>query len=173
MTLIWNCKEKKNIIDMASSINAFKCKLQLLMSELKKQNCKNFPTLELQRSQQHFETYEEEINKIFIEFERRFQDLQKIQVVLTFLPYPFNCPDIQGVSSCIANTFHIHMELCTVENKVLKLISDISLRARAADNTHLSSMPEQKCPLLKQVSLQITAKQSSQNIVPASQTSTW
>lgn len=49
------------------------------------------------------------------------------------------------------------MELCTVENEVLKLISDISLKARAADNTHLSSMPEQKYPLLKQVSLQITA----------------
>lgn len=58
------------------------------MSELKDKICKNFPTLEIQRNQQHFETYEEEINKIFIEFERRFQVLQKIQVVFTFLAYP-------------------------------------------------------------------------------------
>lgn len=37
----------KNIVDMMSSINAFKRKLQQLKDEMKNKDCRNFPTAEV------------------------------------------------------------------------------------------------------------------------------
>ncbi|XP_023309706.1 general transcription factor II-I repeat domain-containing protein 2-like [Anoplophora glabripennis] len=146
----------KNIVDMMSSINAFKRKLQQLKDEMKNKDCRNFPTLLLQQNSASFVTYEEEVTKILKEFERRFADINKIENILSFMSYPFNCTNIQKISSSSSDLFN--MERTALENEMLKLISDINLKARAGDsNPFWSSIPEMKYPLIKQIALQITA----------------
>ncbi|KAL4706121.1 hypothetical protein ACJJTC_012920 [Scirpophaga incertulas] len=111
-------------------------------------------TLLLLQNSASFVTYEE-VTKILKEFERRFADVNKIENILSFMSYPFNCTNIQEISSSSSDLFN--MEHTAHEDEMLKLISEINLKARAGDsNPFWSSIPEMKYPLIKQIALQIT-----------------
>lgn len=148
--------QNKTIIDMMSSVNAFKSKLELLIIQLNEKDCKNFPTLRLQRNDVTFESYEAELRKILNEFERRFSDIKKLEKILSFMSYPFTCQNVQEIVLDISKTFD--KELNKVEDEILKIISDINIKARAGDcNQFWSFLSAEKYPLLKQVALHITA----------------
>ncbi|KAL4707347.1 hypothetical protein ACJJTC_005276 [Scirpophaga incertulas] len=112
-------------------------------------------TLLLLQNSASFVTYEEEVTKILKEFERRFADVNKIENILSFMSYPFNCTNIQEISSSSSDLFN--MEHTAHEDEMLKLISEINLKARAGNsNPFWSSIPEMKYPLINQIALQIT-----------------
>ncbi|KAL4708652.1 hypothetical protein ACJJTC_008178 [Scirpophaga incertulas] len=108
-------------------------------------------TLLLLQNSASFVTYEE-ATKILNEFERRFAlDVNEIENIL----FTFNCTNIQEISSSSSDLFN--MEYTAHEDEMLKLISEINLKARAGDsNPFWSSIPEMKYPLIKQIALQIT-----------------
>lgn len=148
----------KTIIDMHSAINTFKNKLKLLIDQLNKMDLKNFPALKARIvSQTNYDVtiYKSEITNIMCEFERRFSDLDNLTDIITFMCYPFSCVDIEKITSRISKTFNL--DLLSVENEVLKIMSDIHLKARATDNKFWAFLCEEKYPCLKQITLQLTA----------------
>ncbi|CAG5012506.1 unnamed protein product [Parnassius apollo] len=151
-------EKDKNIVDMMSCINAFKRKWKLLKEEIKNKDCRNFPTLLLQQNSESFVSYVNEVTKILSEFERRFEDINKMENILSFLSYPFTCTNVHEISSSCSNYFN--MECTALEDEMLKIILDINLKARAGNShsySYWSSISEIKYPFMKQIALQITA----------------
>lgn len=101
-------------------------------------------------------TYEVELQKILDQFERRFAEIKNLEKILTFMSHPFTWLNVSEITSEIWNKFEL--DETTIKDEVVKLISLINLKARAAgNNSFWSSMSGDKYPCLKQVALQITA----------------
>ncbi|XP_053173285.1 general transcription factor II-I repeat domain-containing protein 2A-like [Scomber japonicus] len=88
--------QDKHVINMISSVNTFKSKLQLLSNRLQRCDLRNFPHMqaELQRqgknsAQLDGARYEKQVQSILSEFERRFTDFASIEPVASYLCYPF------------------------------------------------------------------------------------
>ncbi|CAG9791321.1 unnamed protein product [Diatraea saccharalis] len=146
----------KTIMDMISTINSFKSKLQLLINQLKKKDLKNFACLKAKTSAViNYNKYETELGNILSEFERRFSDLQKLTNVVTFMIYPFSCVDVEITASEISNTFD--MDLSSLENEMIQIISDVHLKAKATDISFWSLLTQEKYPSLQQIAQQLTA----------------
>lgn len=148
----------KTIIDMHSAINSFKNKLKLLIDQLNTMDLKNYPALKGRiASQTNYDVaiYKSEIKNLLTDFGKRFADLDNLTEVLTFMCYPFSCVDVGKTASEISNKFNL--DLVSVENEVLKVMSDIQLKARATDNKFWACLSEEKYPCLKQIALQLTA----------------
>jgi len=127
----------KTVVNMISSVNAFKRKLQHLSSKLQRHDLGNFQNLaselETQRkacAQLDSARYTEQIGTIVSEFDKRFQDFALLEPVATFMCYPFREDvEVDSLASKIATLFHLNSS--GVEDEMLTLHADIQLKARA------------------------------------------
>lgn len=127
----------KTVINMISSVNTFKRKMQLLSSKLQRHDLANFQNVasELERQGKTRERldsarYTEQIGNCLSEFDRRFQDFALLEPVATFMCYPFReDAGVDSLSSKIATLFHLNSS--GVEDEILTLQADTELNSRA------------------------------------------
>lgn len=145
---------------MISSVNTFKSRLHLFSNRLQCCDLQNFPHMqaELQRqgknsAQLDGARYEEQVQGILSEFERRFTDFVSIEPFASYLCFPFvEDIDVDCIASKVASLFHL--DTSAVQNEVLTLQSDIEVKSRATSGSkgdfwHL--LLEQKYPTSEDV----------------------
>jgi hypothetical protein len=145
------------IIELLSSINGFKSKLILLKSQLNESNLNNFPNLKIffekQKCTVAVEIYCSEVEKVYNEFERRFR-IQKLEPITTFMSFPFSeTNSIENISTQISNLFD--MDSTKFESEIIKIKSDIFLKARGSETNFWNLLSEEKYPDFRNVALQL------------------
>lgn len=150
----------KTITLLVSSLNAFKSKLQFLKSQLGRGNLTNFPKLQkavesCDENSCTYDTFCTEIQNLWRELERRFQDIKQLEPVLVFMSYPFAEVDIEGISAIISSLFN--MNASDLEEEILKLQSDIPLKARASEKNFWNLLDEEQYPGVRSIALRLTA----------------
>nr|XP_055065219.1 general transcription factor II-I repeat domain-containing protein 2A-like [Misgurnus anguillicaudatus] len=159
----------KDVVNMMSSVNTFKSKLQLMSSRLQRGNLHNFPHMqaELQRqgkgvTQLNSARYEEHVQSILAEFERRFTDFASIEPVASYMCYPFGANiDVGDIAAKIKSLFDLKSS--DLEDEILTLQNDIEIKARstsAQPGEHVvfwNLLAEEKYPNLRRCALNLTA----------------
>lgn len=159
----------KDVVNMMSSVNMFKSKLQLMSRRLQRGDLRNFPHMqaELQRqgkdiTQLDSACYEEHVQNILSEFERRFTDFASIEPVASYMCYPFGASiDVGDIASKVKSLFDL--ESSAVEDEILTLQNDIELKARSTaaqpgeHGVFWNLLTEQKYPNLRRCALNLTA----------------
>lgn len=159
----------KHVINMMSSVNTFKSKLQLMSSRLRRGNLCNFPHMqaELQRqgkgvTQLDSARYEEHVQSISSEFERRFTDFASIEPVASYMCYPFGASiDVGDIAAKVKSLFDL--ESSALEDEILTLQNDIEIKARstsAQPGEHVvfwKLLVVEKYPNLRRCALNLTA----------------
>ena len=159
----------KDVINMMSSVNTFKSKLQLMSSRLQRGNLCNFPHMqaELQRqgkgvTQLDSARYEERVKSISSEFERRFTDFASIEPVASYLCYPFSASiDVGDIAAKVKSLFDL--ESSALEDEILTLQNNIEIKARSTsaqpgEHAVFWKLPvEEKYPNLRRCALNLTA----------------
>ena len=152
----------KTVVNMISSVNAFKRKLQHVSSKLQRHDLGNFQNLaselETQRkacAQLDSARYTEQIGTIVSEFDKRFQDFALLEPVATFMCYPFQEDvEVDSLASKIATLFHLNSS--GVEDEMLTLQADIQLKARA-HGQFWNLLTEEKYPNMRKCATFLTA----------------
>ncbi len=148
--------KNKNISDMISSINSFKMKLKLWISQLRKNNLTHFSNIKdesdkisLTSNEKHnYEKFANVLEKILSQFQERFNDFNKISVICSFLASPFSENDIENVAEEIEKLFNL--DVSDLQLEIIDLQGDIVLRSKK--NTDLwMLMSSDKYPHLKDV----------------------
>ena len=114
----------KNVVNMISSVNAFKRKIQHLSSKLQRHDLGNYQNLvsglETQQktcAQLDSACYIEHIDNCLSVFDKRFQDFALLEPVTTFMCYPFR--EDAGVDSLASKiTTLIYLNLSGVEDEI-------------------------------------------------------
>ncbi|XP_051520885.1 general transcription factor II-I repeat domain-containing protein 2A-like [Myxocyprinus asiaticus] len=143
----------KHVINMISSVNTFKSKLQLLSSRLQHNDLRNFTHMQIELQSQGKDfvqldsaRYEEQVQSILFEFERRFTDFSSIEPDASYLCFPFGPSiDVDCIASKIISMFHL--DSSAVENEILTLQNDIEIKSRATPGMNgefWNLLPEQK-----------------------------
>ena len=128
----------KNIVDMISSVNAFKRKLQLLSTKLHRYDLHYFKHLSselvLQRkptSQFNTARYIKQVQSLSSDFDRRFIDFASVQPIATYMCFPFATDiDVEDIASKIGSLFQL--DITAVEKKMVSLQNDIEMKSRAS-----------------------------------------
>ncbi|XP_049444494.1 general transcription factor II-I repeat domain-containing protein 2-like [Epinephelus fuscoguttatus] len=151
--------QDKHVINMISSVNTFKSKLQLLSSRLHRCDLRNFPYMqaELQRqgkdsAQLDSAHYKEQVQSILSEFEKRFTDFTSIE------PVASEGIDVDYIASKVASLFQL--DSSAVEIEILTLQNDIEIKSRATPGMKgdfWNLMLENKYPNLRSCALNLTA----------------
>lgn len=139
-----------------SHIQGFMQKLNLWIAQIQKCNAKHFPqtTTELSRQQKalDFETakdYEANLAALKKEFQNRFSDFKSMEPFVTFIVHPFQQVDVEDISSKISTQF-----VCSeseLENEIIGLQNDISLKSECKEDNFWSLVSEQKYPNIVKV----------------------
>lgn len=159
----------KDVVNMMSSVNTFKSKLKLMSNRLQCSNLRNFPHMqaELQRqgkgvTQLDSARYEEHVQSIFSEFERRFTDFASIEPVASYMCYPFGASiDVGDIAAKVNSLFDL--ESSALEDEILTLQNDIEIKARstsAQPGEHVvfwKLLVEEKYPNLRRCALNLTS----------------
>ncbi|XP_060799461.1 zinc finger BED domain-containing protein 5-like [Neoarius graeffei] len=154
----------KHIANMISSVNTFKTKLRLLVRRLQQCDVRNFPHLEAELRRQGKDSvelarYEQQIQNILLEFERRFTDFASIEPVAQFLCFPFGeNVDVDCIAPKVATLFSL--DSSAVENEILTLQNDIEIKCRATPGItgeFWNLLLEEKYPNLRQCALNMTS----------------
>jgi hypothetical protein len=104
--------KNKTIIEMISSINAYKAKFIMLIEDLQQNNLNHFPNMSdhLQKHQNcnyNMEKYVAEIKKVIEDFEVRFKDFEKVKIIVQYLSFPFKKDlNIKHTATKISDIFH-------------------------------------------------------------------
>ena len=128
----------KNIVDMISSVNAFKRKLQLLSTKLHHHDLHYFKHLSselvLQRkptSQFNTARYIKQVQSLSSDFDRRFIDFASVQPIATYMCFPFATDiDVEDIASKIGSLFQL--DITAVEEEMVSLQNDIVMKSRAS-----------------------------------------
>ncbi|KAL7402366.1 hypothetical protein ABVT39_013901 [Epinephelus coioides] len=152
----------KTVINMISSVNAFKRKMQHLSSKLHRHDLANFQNLaaELETQEQSCAQldsarYIKQIDNCLSEFDRRFQDFALLEPVATFMCYPFQeDAEVVSLASKVATLFHLNSS--GVEDEILTLQVDIQLKARA-HGQFWNLLTEDKYPNIRKCATFLTA----------------
>ena len=152
----------KTVINMISSVNAFKRKLQHLSSKLQRHDLANFQNLASELEMQgkacvqlDSARYTEQIDNCLSEFEKRFQDFSLLEPVATFMCFPFREDvEIDSLSSKIATLFHLNSS--GVEDEIFTLQADIELKSRA-HGQFWNLLAEGKYPNMRKCATSLTA----------------
>ncbi|KAK1906116.1 General transcription factor II-I repeat domain containing protein 2 [Dissostichus eleginoides] len=127
----------RTVVDMISSVNAFKRRLHLLCSKLQRKDLANFQNIASELEKQGKDSalldsarYTEQVNNITSDFEKRFRDFALLEPIATFMCYPFGEDhDIDSLAQNIGAVFHLNPS--ALEDEMLSLQADIQLKARA------------------------------------------
>lgn len=117
--------QDKHAINMISSVNIFKRKLQLLLSSLQWCEMQNFPHMqaELQRhgkdsAQLDSGHYDKQIHSILSESEKHFTDFTSFETVASYLCFSFwESIDVDYIASKVPSLFQL--DSSAVENEIL------------------------------------------------------
>ncbi|XP_069470005.1 general transcription factor II-I repeat domain-containing protein 2B-like [Ambystoma mexicanum] len=145
--------QDKTITELIGSVNAFKVKLNLWMTQMEKGILTHFPSLEkLVRESAVYEKdmYAEHLDLIRKDFEKRFSDFLIIEPVATFITNPFMETDVTDTASQIANAFRLSIP--DLEMEIITLQADLHLKARSSHTEIWAMVQKSKYPLLKQSS---------------------
>ena len=140
-----------------------------MSSRLQRGNLRNFPHMqaELQRqgkgvTQLDSARYEERVQSISSEFERRSTDFASIEPVASYLCYPFSASiDVGDIAAKVKSLFDL--ESSALEDEILTLQNNIEIKARstsAQPGEHAvfwNLLVEEKYPNLRRCSLNLTA----------------
>lgn len=103
--------------------------------------------------------YDEQVQSILSEFDRRFTDFASIEPVVSYLCFPFGENiDVDCITSKVASLFNL--DSCAVENEILTLKNDIELKSRATPDMNVqfwNLMQKEKYPNLRQTAENLTA----------------
>lgn len=148
--------KNQTIVVLMSHIQGFMQKLNLWIAQIQKCNAKHFPqtTAELSRQQKalDFETakdYEANLAALKKEFQNRFSDFKSMEPFVTFIVHPFQQVDGEDISSKISTQF-----VCSeseLENEIIGLQNDISLKSECKEDNFWSLVSEQKYPNIVKV----------------------
>uniref|UniRef100_A0A096MF30 HAT C-terminal dimerisation domain-containing protein n=1 Tax=Poecilia formosa TaxID=48698 RepID=A0A096MF30_POEFO len=152
----------KTVINMISSVNAFKRKMQHQPSKLQRHDLTNFQNVasELEMKGKTSEQldsarYTEQIENCLSEFDSHFQDFALLEPVATFMCYPFwEDAEVDSLASNIAMMFHLNSS--GVENEILTLQADIELKSRA-HGQFWNLLTEGKYPNMRKCATSLTA----------------
>lgn len=150
----------RDIAHMISAVNAFKGKLGLWSSQLRKQKLTHFPNLEKMAQNIKDKTaFQPEqccayLNKLISEFDRRFVELNDMEQVVAFVSNPFLSIDIEELSVKMQEVFTLPMG---VDMEIIGMQSDIELKARAKDQDFWSLVNREKYPLIASCALKVKA----------------
>lgn len=153
----------KTVVDMMSSVNAFKRKLQLLSSKLQRHDLGNFQNIasELEkqgkeRAQLDSARYTEQIENVRSDFDKRFQDFALLDPIATFMCFPFGeDTEVDSLASKIATLFHANSS--ALEDEILSLQADIQLKSRANAGQFWNLLTEEKYPNMRKCAASLTA----------------
>ena len=142
--------KNKTIIDMMSSIQAFKTKFILLIEDLQHKNLHHFTNM-TDHLQTHIATnfntdkYISKIQKVIEDFDTRFRDFEKIKEIGEFTSFPFKQDlKIKDISEKISNVFH--MDRKELENEIIILQTDLTLKARKCEEDFWKYVNSEKYP---------------------------
>jgi hypothetical protein len=126
----------KTITQFVSSLSAFRRKLQFLESQLGMGILKNFPNLEkvvenYDESRCTDDTFCTEVQNLWQELKRRFQDIKQLDPILVFMS--------------------------DLEEEILKLQCDIPLKARASEKKFGNLLHEEEYSGFRSIALRLTA----------------
>jgi len=130
--------KEKNIVNMISSVNAFKHKLQLLSTKLHRHDLHYFKhmssELVLQRkttAQFNTARYIKQVQSLSSEFDKHFIDFASVEPIATYMCFPFaTYMDVEDIASKIGSLFQL--DITAVENEMLSLQNDIEMKSRAS-----------------------------------------
>ncbi|KAK1888327.1 General transcription factor II-I repeat domain containing protein 2 [Dissostichus eleginoides] len=126
----------RTVVDMISSVNAFKRRLHLLCSKLQRKDLANFQNIASELEKQGKDSalldsarYTEQVNNITSDFEKRFRDFALLEPCATFMCYPFSEDhDIDSLAQYMGAVFHLNPSALEDE---MSLQADIQLKAHA------------------------------------------
>lgn len=156
--------KNKNVINMISSVNAFKSKLQLLSTKLQRQDLRYFQHMNSELDRQGKTTgqlnsarYIEQVQSMSSEFDKRFTDFALVEPVATYLCFPFATNiDAENIASKIGSLFQ--METTALENEILSLQNDIHMKSRATMGQEFwELLLEEKYPNIRRCAFYISA----------------
>ncbi len=142
--------KNKTIIEMISSINAYKAKFIMLIEDLQQNNLNHFPNMSdhLQKHQNcnyNMEKYVAEIKKVIEDFEVRFKDFEKVKIIVQYLSFPFKKDlNIKHTATKISDIFHF--EKNALENEIITLQTDLILQARELEEDFWKYVNQEKYP---------------------------
>lgn len=143
----------KTIFHMISSVNAFKQKLNLLLSKLENKNLANFPNMTAQLNSSVSINYDknryvDEIRHVITEFNNRFQDFKKLDTVVLFMSFPFDSNmKTEEIAKNLGAIFDLNS--LVLEEEIITLQSDVFVKARASEDRFWKYLSEDKYPSLR------------------------
>ncbi|XP_060762621.1 general transcription factor II-I repeat domain-containing protein 2A-like [Neoarius graeffei] len=154
--------KEKLVINMISTVNAFKGKLKLLSSKIQRNDLGNFSNLASELNNQgkdstEFDSacYAEQIDTVLSDFDRRFQDFALLEPVAMFMCFPFQeDAEVDVLASKISTMFQLSS--AEVEDEILTLQADINLKSRANEQ-FWSLLTEEKYPNMRKCATSLTA----------------
>lgn len=154
--------KEKLVINMISTVNAFKGKLKLLSSKIQRNDLGNFSNLASELNNQGKDStefdcacYAEQIDTVLSDFDRRFQDFALLEPVATFMCFPFReDAEVDVLASKISTMFQLSS--AEVEDEILTLQADINLKSRANEQ-FWSLLTEEKYPNMRKCATSLTA----------------
>lgn len=150
----------RSIVDMISSVKAFKEKLSSFDLQLRRGDLKNFTNMaEESDSEQKsiFREYADQITMLLNEFNERFADFAQLEPVVLFMSFPFR--DDVNIEE-IANKFAEFLEADPIllEDEVLRIKSDVFLKSRATNDTSFwKSLDKGKYPHMWRAAAYLTS----------------
>ena len=151
----------KHLSEMMSAANAFKVKIGLWSTHLKSGDLTHFPNLE-QMSQKFVKDrgafqpvcYCAHLDKIAVEFYRRFGALDVMERVVAFLANPFETINVGKVAANFNKVFTLPPG---VDMEIIDIQNDIGLKSRSRDNEFWGLVNREKFPLLTACALRVNA----------------
>ena len=130
-------RKDTTVINMISSVNTFKRKMQHLPSKLQRHDLANFQNLASEQETQgktfmqlDSTRYMEHIDNCLSQFDKRFQDFFLLEPVATFMCYPFQEDvEVDSLAGKIATLFHLNS--FGVQNEILTPLAYLELKSRA------------------------------------------
>ncbi|XP_014773229.1 uncharacterized protein LOC106871341 [Octopus bimaculoides] len=155
-------EKDKTVINMMSSVNVFKLKMQHLSSKLQCHDLANLKNLTSELETQGKACVQldsahctEQIDNCLSEFDKRFQDFASLKPVATFMCYLFQeDAEVDPLASKIATLFHLNSS--GVEDEILTLQADIQLKSRV-HGQFWNLLTEEKYPNMRKCATSLTA----------------
>ncbi|KAG8454178.1 hypothetical protein GDO86_000717 [Hymenochirus boettgeri] len=145
----------KHILEMISEVKAFSEKLTLWEKNVMREELKHFPTLNKQIETAEIPYERERFFKIITslkeEFEKRFSDFKRIELVCQFVLFPLSNINVE-VSALIEKEFH--KDPSSVELELISLRNDLAVKSVADPINLWPVVPNEKYPHLISVAQQ-------------------
>jgi hypothetical protein len=95
------------------------------------------------------------IDKLLKDFEIRFKDFEGMKFTVSFITNPFQERDISDSIELISSVFKENVS--ELEPEIIDLQTDLSLKTRVDVTDFWNLVPSAQCPILKRVSLKVSA----------------